>query len=95
MLHLPTLETLHAQLEETRSGRADALEFVRTLRAQTGLLHALTPGHAVVLDNLLMRLESGNLFSEEGCSFSRRELLDALALWFTHARDHLEQASSA
>jgi hypothetical protein len=39
-----------------------------------------------VLLNLLDRLESSALFSEESCSFSQKDLLDNLQVWVDKAR---------
>lgn len=56
------------------------------LRGETALLAALPPRYAAVLEDLLGRLESAGLFSEESCSFSRRDLLDALGDWLDKAQ---------
>ena len=45
-----------------------------------------------VLNQLLDRLESSALFSEESCSFSQRDLLDSLQTWLDKARGQLSQA---
>ncbi|MFS2053286.1 hypothetical protein ACEN8K_31020 [Variovorax sp. CT11-76] len=42
-----------------------------------------------MLLNLLDRLESSALFSEESCSFSQKDLLDNLSLWVDKARAQL------
>jgi hypothetical protein len=42
-----------------------------------------------VLLNLLDRLESSALFSEESCSFSQKDLLDNLQVWVDKARAQL------
>ena len=42
-----------------------------------------------VAAQLLDRLEAGALFSEESCSFSRKDLLANLHLWTDKAREHL------
>jgi len=34
-----------------------------------------------VLHQLMDRLESSALFSEESCSFSQRDLIDSLQMW--------------
>jgi hypothetical protein len=39
--------------------------------------------------NLLDRLESSALFSEESCSFSQKDLLDNLQLWAEKAQARL------
>ena len=58
-------------------------------RASTELLGALPPRYGEVLLNLLDRLESSALFSEESCSFSQKDLLDNLQVWADKARVQL------
>lgn len=60
-------------------------EFSDGVRSQTALLAALPPRYGDVLLQLLDRLESAALFSEESCSFSQKELFDSLQLWFDKA----------
>ena len=58
-------------------------------RASAELLAALPPRYGEVLLNLLDRLESSALFSEESCSFSQKDLLDNLQVWVDKARGQL------
>ena len=58
-------------------------------RASSELLAALPPRYGEVLLNLLDRLESSALFSEESCSFSQKDLLDNLQAWADKARAQL------
>ena len=52
-------------------------------------LDALPARYREVLFNLLDRLESSALFSEESCSFSQKDLLDSLQMWVDKARAQL------
>ena len=47
--------------------------------------------HGGALLNLLDRLESSALFSEESCSFSQKDLVANLGMWVEKARGVLEQ----
>jgi hypothetical protein len=38
-----------------------------------------------VLESVLSRLESSSLFTEESCSFSKKDLAAALSLWLQKA----------
>ena len=58
-------------------------------RASAELLGGLPPRYSEVLLNLLDRLESSALFSEESCSFSQKDLLDNLQVWIDKARGQL------
>ncbi|MFM9928099.1 hypothetical protein VLK31_34365 [Variovorax sp. H27-G14] len=86
------LDTIARQLAALREG-ADSAGSVTTLsndaRASTELLAALPPRYTEVLLNLLDRLESSALFSEESCSFSQKDLLDNLQVWADKARTQL------
>lgn len=84
-----TVAALIRELDAVRAGRLDSNSVVKTLRDAHELAAALTPRHARALDEILTRMESGSLFSEESCSFSQHDLHDALAAWLTHAADHL------
>ena len=58
-------------------------------RQQTALLAALPPRYSDVLLNLLDRLESSALFSEESCSFSQKDLVANLTMWVEKAQGTL------
>ena len=59
----------------------DVAAFARLWRGQTDLLAALPPRYGQALDNILQRLESDASFQEESCSFSQRDLMEALGAW--------------
>ena len=56
---------------------------------RAAMLAALPARFADVLMQLLSRLESSALFTEESCSFSRHDLLDSLQLWLDKAAQTL------
>ena len=62
-------------------------------RAAQALLQTLPPRYGEVLLNLLDRLESSALFTEESCSFSQKDLLDNLQLWADKAQAQLNQSA--
>lgn len=47
---------------------------------------ALPQRYLDVLERVLNQLESAALFTEESCSFSQRDMADALADWLARAR---------
>lgn len=83
------LQGFAAQLDALRAGTLDVRAFSTATREHGALLDALPPRFREVLLDLLDRLESSALFSEESCSFSQKDLLDALALWLEKARARL------
>lgn len=86
------LAALESQLQALRNSYVSPSSFSRFARQQTALLAALPPRYAEVLHNLLDRLESSALFTEESCSFSQQDLLDSLQLWLDKARQQLTAA---
>ncbi|WP_368353188.1 MULTISPECIES: hypothetical protein [Comamonadaceae] len=80
------LTTFATALGDLRAARMAPHAFSEAARAQTALLAALPPRYAQVLADLLDRLESSALFSEESCSFSQGGLIDSLQAWVDKAR---------
>ena len=100
MTHSPDLMEAARQLQQLRSGfeqlaqtQITASALGQQARAATILLQALPPRYGEVLLNLLDRLESSALFTEESCSFSQTDLLDNLQTWADKAQAQLEQLS--
>ncbi|HEY4372050.1 MAG TPA: hypothetical protein VGN52_09015 [Burkholderiales bacterium] len=94
----PAQESLHraaAALAEHREGDLPADELAQALRGETTLLAALPPRYAQALEEILGRLESAALFSEESCSFSQRDLVDALDDWLARAGAQLQAGGAA
>lgn len=87
------LAAFNAQLAQIQSDQLRASAFVTQARAHTDLLQALPEKYSTVYHDLLDRLESSALFSEESCSFSQRDLLDSLALWASKAQAAMSQKS--
>ena len=74
------LATLRAALADFRSNASGDRAFIHDARWQHALFKALPPKFEQVWLELVDRLESSALFSEESCSFSQTDLLDNLAL---------------
>ncbi|MCO5111865.1 MAG: hypothetical protein M9929_13660 [Burkholderiaceae bacterium] len=71
-----------------------ALQSALAARSQKTLLAALPTRYSDVLLDLLDRLESSALFTEESCSFSRSGLLDSLQVWADKAQAVLQDDNS-
>jgi hypothetical protein len=86
----PQLDAIGARIDALRNGRGESITALSNeARASSELLAALPPRYGEVLLNLLDRLESSALFSEESCSFSQKDLLDNLQVWVDKARAQL------
>lgn len=83
------LDAVAAALIALREGTGRIAALSDTARASEALLGALPARYGEVLLNLLDRLESSALFSEESCSFSQKDLLDSLQMWVDKARAQL------
>ncbi|SEL23972.1 hypothetical protein SAMN05518845_105394 [Variovorax sp. YR750] len=83
------LDAIAVRIAALRDGGGSITTLSNEARASTELLGALPPRYGEVLLNLLDRLESGALFSEESCSFSQKDLLDNLQVWADKARNQL------
>ena len=91
---LAQLQTLQDALAQLRGETLGAALFAELAQAQQGLLAALPERFQEVLMQLLNRLESSALFTEESCSFSRHDLLDSVQSWLDKAGQTLETQAS-
>jgi hypothetical protein len=82
-------QVVQTGLTQLRSGALGAHGLSALGRSQEALLDALGPRYREVLLQLLDRLESSALFSEESCSFSQQGLLDNLQIWLDKAHQQL------
>ena len=80
------LTTLAQALQAFERGDHTAATLSTLARQQTTLLATLPPRYSDVLLNLLDRLESSALFSEESCSFSQKDLVANLTMWVEKAQ---------
>lgn len=87
------LENLSQALKSCEQGHASTSELVRNWRQQATQL-PLPERYSEVLSGLLDRMESSALFSEESCSFSQRDQLDALKIWLQKAQHQLAMTST-
>lgn len=80
------LAALRQSLDARRSGTLSPDDFIVILhRDARPLCDALPEKFRGVLEDICMRLESSRLFSADSCSFSDKELLNALQTWIERA----------
>ncbi|MGC1172418.1 hypothetical protein [Polaromonas sp.] len=89
------LASLSNALQQLRSNVLAVAAFSRLAQDLPELRAALPSRYTEVLQQLLDRLESSALFTEESCSFSQKELLDSLQQWLDHAQRQLDKATPA
>jgi hypothetical protein len=80
---------LRQALSALRADSVSVQAFCLTARSQSAVFNALPPKFEEVWLNLVDRLESSALFSEESCSFSQTDLLDNLGLVLDKAEQQL------
>ena len=89
------LEDLQAALGALARSELNATSFSALAEKQLTLLAALPPRYGEVLSQLLTRLESSALFTDESCSFSHKDLVDSLQMWLDKARVLLAKSDSS
>jgi hypothetical protein len=87
------LATLRIALTDLRINVRTDRTFIQTARSQEALFKVLPPKFEQVWLELVDRLESSALFSEESCSFSQTDLLDNLALVLDKAEAKLTSSN--
>lgn len=88
MLHKQLTLLRHA-MSELQQQQIDITTFCSIWRAQTTLLNSLPPKYETVAEDLLVRLETSSLFSEESCSYNQHDLFDNLSVWLDKAEKKL------
>jgi hypothetical protein len=81
------LSALPDTLAAFRNGSLSLNDLARTWRdAASGHEPALPQRYTDVLERVLSQLESAALFTEESCSFSQADMVNALSDWLAKAR---------
>ena len=84
------LQALADALARVQGGSLAATAWSALARQQTTLFEALPARYQEVLLQLLDRLDSSALFTEESCSFSQHDLVDSLQTWVDKAGTQLQ-----
>ncbi len=82
---------LAALLTDWQSGHASSADLIARFR-QANQMAQLPEKYGIVLEGILERIESASLFTEESCSFSKKDLADALQHWLSKASSYQAQA---
>jgi hypothetical protein len=80
------LNDIKAKFAQFQAGEIRTAELTNAARAALVLVSSLPPQFGEVLNNILDRLESSALFTEESCSFSQTGLLENLEVWIDKAQ---------
>jgi hypothetical protein len=79
------LNDIKAKFAQFQAGEIRTTELTDAARAALVLVSSLPSQFGEVLNNILDRLESSALFTEESCSFSQTGLLESLEVWVQKA----------
>jgi hypothetical protein len=85
------LDSIKTKLAQFKAGDIRTTELTDAARAALVLASSLPPQFGEVLNNILDRLESSALFTEESCSFSQTGLLENLEVWIQKAEARLNK----
>jgi hypothetical protein len=79
----------HAQqsVQAWLDGSGNAADLIQTFRAFYKDSH-LPEKYGLALENVLSRVESSSLFTEESCSFSKKDLANALSIWLEKVQQY-------
>jgi hypothetical protein len=85
MTALDQLNDIKTKFVQFQAGEIRTTELTDAARASLALVSSLPSQFGEVLNNILDRLESSALFTEESCSFSQTGLLENLGGWIDKA----------
>ena len=81
------ISTYQQLLENWQASRLDSSLLIQEFRDLVTLMR-LPEKYSDALDSVLSRIESSSLFTEESCSFSKKDLALALNVWLSKAFEY-------
>lgn len=80
-------------LEHWLAGQAESKALITGFR-ELAAGNQLPEKYLIALESVISRIESSSLFTEESCSFSKKDLANALEFWLEKAHQyHLKESS--
>jgi hypothetical protein len=80
-------QQLEHQLQAWLDGTGPSTELIQAFRLFCKDSQ-LPEKYGVALENVLSRVESSSLFTEESCSFSKKDLANALRVWLEKVQQY-------
>ena len=74
-------------LQEWLDGSGNAADLIQAFRVFCKDSQ-LPEKYGAALENVLSRVESSSLFTEESCSFSKKDLANALSIWLERVQQY-------
>lgn len=69
------------------AGQAESKALIAAFR-EMATTDQLPEKYLIALESVISRIESSSLFTEESCSFSKKDLASALEFWLEKARQY-------
>jgi hypothetical protein len=80
-------ENAQHSLQEWLDGSGNAADLIQAFRVYCKDSQ-LPEKYGTALENVLSRVESSSLFTEESCSFSKKDLANALSIWLEKVQQY-------
>jgi hypothetical protein len=80
-------QNLQATLQAWLDGSGTPVDLIKAFRVFYKDSQ-LPEKYGVALENVLSRVESSSLFTEESCSFSKKDLANALSIWLEKVQQY-------
>lgn len=80
-------------LQEWLDGSGNAADLIQAFRVYCKDSQ-LPEKYGTALENVLSRVESSSLFTEESCSFSKKDLANALRVWLEKVQQYQSKEQS-
>ena len=86
-MSIPNPQQVEHQLQAWLDGTGQSAELIQTCRLFCKDSH-LPEKYGAALESVLSRVESSSLFTEESCSFSKKDLANALRIWLEKVQQY-------
>ena len=87
MINTQEAQNLQATLQAWLDGSGTPADLIKAFRVFCKDSQ-LPEKYGVALENVLSRVESSSLFTEESCSFSKKDLANALSIWLEKVQQY-------
>ena len=86
-MSIPNPQQVEHQLQAWLDGTGQSAELIQVFRVFCKDSQ-LPEKYGTALENVLSRVESSSLFTEESCSFSKKDLANALRVWLEKVQQY-------
>jgi hypothetical protein len=92
-MSIPNSQQVEHQLQAWLDGTGQSAELIQACRIFCKDSQ-LPEKYGTALENVLSRVESSSLFTEESCSFSKKDLANALRVWLEKVQQYQSKEQS-